>query len=366
MPNNPFAKRYAPAIESAARQIARELPAALDAEVVRQLGEAFATDAAQTGEALSLAGYLARWRRRALVQWIFAAPIIGASSLASFLPAPYQQIGAASAIGAGFYFSCEARRQRREISPILEAFARIQAAQSARALLDLWGTTAPLGNGSQPQPAPQERPMLPPETIKLFDWGELKRDPDGYPNLLVVGASGSGKTYSTERILSYLGTPTKVITTKRKPSQWNGLEVIGTPRDFEAIAEAFQVLTEEMESRMANLGREWEQQWVVVDELPAIAANVADTQRYLTTFIREARETRLRFAFLVQGRQVKTIGLEGQSDLRDNLTEILLGKFAVQRARELVGKRKAPQSLLDWCLSQSRPILVGDSPALCP
>lgn len=227
--NNLLKKRYAPAVEAAAKKIARELPAALDAQVLAEFADCLQREVSQSGEVVSLAGYLARWRRRAAFQW-FAATGITIGALASGLsPYPYQQIGLASIAGAGYCLSWQALKQREEIAPILEVMARIQAAQSSKALLDLWNSTAPLASIPQTQTAQLERPILPPETVKLFDWGELKRDPDGHPNLLVVGASGSGKTYSTERILRALGSPIQVITTKRKPNQWAGLKVVGAP-----------------------------------------------------------------------------------------------------------------------------------------
>jgi len=119
-----------------------------------------------------------------------------------------------------------------------------------------------------------------------------------------------------------------------------------------------------MQRRMQDLDANHAPKIVVLDEFPSITANIESATDIVTTLIREAREAKIRLFILSQGRQVKTLKLEGQSDLRENLTDILLGQFASDRAKELVGRKQAQPALLDWCRSQSRPILVADEPAL--
>jgi len=119
-----------------------------------------------------------------------------------------------------------------------------------------------------------------------------------------------------------------------------------------------------MQRRMQDLDANHAPKIVVLDEFPSITANIESATDIVTTLIREAREAKIRLFILSQGRQVKTLKLEGQSDLRENLTDILLGQFASDRAKELVGRKQAQPALIDWCRGQSRPILVADEPAL--
>lgn len=199
----------------------------------------------------------------------------------------------------------------------------------------------------------------------LFDWKALGKHPDQYPHLGILGSSGSGKTALTEWLLHLLpGQPT-VITTKRRPQQWRGLPVTGTPRDFPKIEETLKELVTLMGERTAELetmeGRDFEPLNVAIDEYPAINANIKETPRYITTLLREARETRIRLLILLQGQQVKTLGLEGQSDLRDCITFIRLGSFAVKHADKV-----CDTAVADWVQQQRYPCMVDDTPAFIP
>ncbi|MCT7955702.1 type IV secretory system conjugative DNA transfer family protein [Laspinema palackyanum] len=358
--------RYLPAINGLADRTAKDLHRSFESALLQKFAEKMKGADPDAG---AIAGSLARWRRRANHTAIGCA---GAGVLSLFFGAASQpgtpsRVGFSSlAVGAiaGAHIQ---RRSAEEIEPVLGIVARIQAHNSISPLMQIMNQPTTLQAHLVPEATVSGAIALPEAQPRFFNWDELK-DPDIYPHCLIIGPTGSGKTFSTERILKFLGSPARVITTKRKSDQWVGLEVIGHPRNFPAISEALEDSLEEMQSRLEAIDKPWEQQWNVIDELPAIVANLPETQDYLTTFIREARETRLRFMFLVQGAQVKTIGLEGQSDLRDNLLEIRLGRFAVDEAGAIARKTKSPeaQANLDWLKSQKYPLLVGDLPALLP
>ena len=357
--------RYLPAMNSLADRTAKDLQRAFESALLQKFAEKMKGG---NSEADAIAGSLARWRRRANYTAIGCAGagivslILGAVSP----PGSPSRVGFSSlAVGAIATGKIQ-RRSAEEIAPVLGVVAKIQAHNAISPLMQIMKPTT-ISAELVPSAIAPEAIALPESQPRFFNWEELK-DPDLYPHALIIGPTGSGKTFSTERILKYLGSPSRVITTKRKSDQWVGLPVIGHPRNFEAIAEALEDSLEEMQSRLEAIDKPWEQTWTVIDELPAIVANLPQIQDYLTTFIREARETRLRFMFLVQGAQVKTIGLEGQSDLRDNLLEIRLGRFAIDEAGAIARKTKSPESQanLDWLKSQKYPLLVGDLPALLP
>jgi hypothetical protein len=201
--------------------------------------------------------------------------------------------------------------------------------------------------------------------IQLFDWADLCNQPDRYPHLAILGSTGSGKTVLTEWLLHQMPGSSKVITTKRRPNQWRGLQVVGTPRNFEEIEEGLQQLLQMMGHRTGELERMEHGDFtpfnVAIDEYPAIAANLKGVAKYITTLLREARETRIRLLLLLQGQQVKTLGLEGQSDLRDCLSFLRLGTFAIKHANSVL-----PPDQAAWVAAQRYPCMVGDMPATVP
>lgn len=356
--------RYLPSINSLADKTAKDLQRSFESAILQKFAEKMRGG---NSEADAIAGSLARWRRRANHSALgcAGAGILSLICGAGSHPGSPARIAFASFSVGAIALGQVQRRSAEEIAPVLGIVARIQAHNSISPLMQIMQPT--ISAELVPGAIAPEVIALPEAQPRFFNWEEL-RDPDLYPHCLIIGPTGSGKTFSTERILKFLGSPSRVITTKRKSDQWVGLEVIGHPRNFEAIAEALEDSLEEMQSRLEAIDHPWEQSFTIVDELPAIVANLPQTQDYLTTFIREARETRLRFMFLVQGAQVKTIGLEGQSDLRDNLLEIRLGRFAIDEAGAIARRTKSPEAEanLNWLKSQKYPLLVGDLPALLP
>lgn len=356
-----IAARYSHLTHQLAKKSAQEIHSALDAEVIRELGESFARDASISGEAKSMVMYTSVWRKRS-IRTAYGLCIGGSIllGLACFNSGIERLVLVKGAIACCF----AARKQQataKEIEPILGILARLQAAQSAMALTKLWGKQPKAAKLAEPVTATTPEPIT--QSLKLFDLKELK-DPDRFPHFLVAGPTGSGKTYTTEKLIKLLNQDTLVITPKRKPDQWVGLEVIGAPRDFPAIEAALSQALDLMEERMADLGREHPQRIIVIDEWPAIAANVESAPTILKALVREARETRIRVMVLSQGRQLKTLNLEGESDLRENLIDIYLGGFAEERARELANNKRSPQPLvLEWASSCPRPLLVADKPA---
>jgi len=322
---NPLAAKYAQVTHRLAGRVARDIHSSLDAEVVRQLGESFSRDAAVSGEARNLSSYLARWRHRASVT---SAGLVLAGFVCLGLTAntrnPINRLITANGAIACWFGAKTQRRIVEESQPILGTLARIQAAQSAIALSQLWERP----NLSQlSEPVAVESPLRKEPGLRLFDLNRL-RDCDTYPHFLVCGGTGSGKTYTTERLVKFIGGDISVITTKAKSDQWQGLKVVGKGRDFPAIEKALISLLGEMNRRMQDLDANHQPKIVVLDEFPSITANIEAATDIVTTLIREAREAKIRLFILSQGRQVKTLKLEGQSDLRENLTDILLGQFA--------------------------------------
>ncbi len=202
----------------------------------------------------------------------------------------------------------------------------------------------------------------------LFDWNRLVTKPQVHAHIAIFAPTGGGKTLTGEWLADLIGQGhhIKVITTKRKSCHWRGMEVVGTPRNLETIAKETEQLKLEMISRMGNLDavESMPQLIRVFDELAAMVIEIKGFG--IGTFIREARETGIRIIALVHGEQMKLIGLEGESDTAEGLTQVRLGVFATDRARVLVSKGKLTDLDLEWLENQERPCLVDEQLAVIP
>lgn len=182
------------------------------------------------------------------------------------------------------------------------------------------------------------------------------------PHLLILGGTGDGKTTLVRYLLTLLQGGHLVLDPHGHARKWAGLPCVGIGRDFTAIADALDAVHRLMLSRFRELARgveEFPMVNVVIDEFPAIAAKcngeIKGTVPYL---LRESRKVGIRVIVLAQGAEVKTLGVEGEGSLRDQLEFIRLGKFALDYARQLQieGNLKG----------QNRPCLVGDEMAIVP
>jgi hypothetical protein len=357
---NPLSHKFSAITQKLATNAARDIHQSLDAEVVRQLGQAWAKDVNYSGEAHDLAGYLARWRKRAIGTSAGLAVagfgLIGITS--SIDNVAVRLLTVNGAICCWFGGRCQ-RRTIAEADPVLGTLARIQAAQSAIALTQLWDKQPALIR----QTAELEQPILD-EPITTFDWGDIDRNPDQFPHLMLLGKTGSGKSILAEWLLKKLGGKLTAITPHATPKDWQGVRVVGGGRDFDSISAEFDLLIEEMDRRYALYSdgvTDFEFWNVAIDELPAIVAQCENVPDQLKVLIREARKVRIRLLLLTQGAEVKALKMEGEGSVRDSLTFIRLGNFATDHARKLKDK-----SLVAWLQGSDRPCLVDDVPAVVP
>jgi hypothetical protein len=219
---------------------------------------------------------------------------------------------------------------------------------------------------------------LPPWKPDLFDWGRLVTEPDKHPHLILLGATGDGKTTLAEWLHGGMVGAKVAIHPHWQASDdptdspdfaYCG-QVIGGGRDFEAISAVMGDLHDEMSDR-AKLSKSALRQKpilaIAIDELPAISKNCGEAvTEQIISLLFEARKFRMRVVLLAQADSVKILGLEGQGAVRENLTYIRLGQCAIDHARWLINKKLARPELLEWMERQPRPCMVEDAPALVP
>ena len=110
---------------------------------------------------------------------------------------------------------------------------------------------------------------------------------------------------------------------------------------------------------------------VILDEYPAYGSRdgVKDCLKQL---IREARKAGIRLIILAQGYEVAALGIEGEGSLRENMTVIRLGDWAVTHATVQFNKYKAgSRGSIYWAdvrdnFKSVRCAMVEDLPAVVP
>lgn len=197
--------------------------------------------------------------------------------------------------------------------------------------------------------------------FRLFDWGDIKRHPDHYPHLLLLGKTGAGKTWLGERLLLLLGGDALVIHPHAAPRDFSGFKVIGGGRNYEAITNAIAALHSEMDLRYQRRDRgdeSYNPLTVLIDEFPSIAHFCGkDVVQQILALVREARKVQIRLVILSQGAEVKALGIEGQGSVRECFTFIRLKGFAEDAAR------KQDPAIASWIAQQRFPCMVENQPA---
>ena len=212
----------------------------------------------------------------------------------------------------------------------------------------------------------------------LFDWTKLISEANKYPHLLFLGSTGDGKTTLAEWLHEQMGGERVAIHPHWQdsndpldpPDFAYANHVIGGGRDFEAISTYISNLHSAMNFRSKLSKDELKRKRTtstLIDELPAVAKNCGTKAiEQIISLIFEARKFRIRLMLLAQADSVKILGLEGQGAVRDNLTYIRLGDYAIDHARWLINKKLAELDLLEWLENQTRPCMVEDQPAEVP
>lgn len=269
-----------------------------------------------------------------------------------------------------------------------------------------------------PSNNPTAKPSLMP--VEWFDWNEIVNQPDDFPHLAFVAKTGGGKSTIAEWMAGKLGGIVLAAAPHYKPGDFQTADIIvcqgrnyGTdareyritedkrgneviegeyPVSFQEIltgaeptyAQLMQSLIQEMTYRYRlrqngelSIGDNIEQGElprinVILDEYNAVA-RIKGFKECLAPLLREARKVGIRLFLLIQSDQVKSLGIEGEGDIRLNLSYVRMANSAKNYLRgKVLGMRQNHPDLNEWNelfseLSQSkRPCMVEDKPALVP
>ena len=229
--------------------------------------------------------------------------------------------------------------------------------------------------------------------IKHFDWKKLNTNPNKYVHLIIVGGTGDGKSFTTERLAPHLGGKVVVCNPHDKPGDFEGFpsycgsrnygnwkkdklpvipdkgqffqDFLDKKIDFDpSVCQFIKIIEQEMNRRyeLYHKGNfDYPMVNVILDEFCVASGKIDQGVEVVLDLIKEARKVLIRLFLLVKSDQVKTLKIEGQGDIRKSLTYVRLGEFAHKHSQKL-----GNLELYNWCLSQERPILVEDEPAILP
>lgn len=274
-----------------------------------------------------------------------------ALSLSAFIPSKLEakliNIGAAIAT-----FGISNRLDKlSELASGYEYRGHVQSASSYQA----WLTHA------MKPPARDIEIVAPPLPVKYADIeSSLKK-----PHLMILGETGSGKSTICKFLVSKVNAPCLIIDPHASPTDWRGFNVVGSGRNYGAIATEFDRLANLMQSRYEardNGVTQFEPLIVIIDEFPAIASSLGkgatDTVKLLA---REARKVSIRMCLLSQGAEVKTLGLEGEGSIRECFAMLRLGNFALSHGKALKDK-----SIGEALEHSDRPAMLDQLPCNLP
>lgn len=161
----------------------------------------------------------------------------------------------------------------------------------------------------------------------------------GAIHLLIVGETGSGKSVAANALLAGRAQSDLVcvIDPHATPADWGGVPAIGAGRTYAAIEAALGELLAEMSRRYDVRAKgqiDYQPLTIFVDELPAIMQHCATAKQFFGELVREARKVDMRLVCLTQSTRVKTLGIEGEGDVLENLMWLLLGEKATAASKD--------------------------------
>lgn len=146
-------------------------------------------------------------------------------------------------------------------------------------------------------------------------------------HVLIAGATGTGKTHTARYLLQARQT-VYVLDPHDDGTTWPvHCNVIGGGRDFATIAQTIQHMIDLMDNRyrQREMGAShFDPVTLAVDEIPAIVAHQPEISKLLMQIGMEGRKAGLYLVLLSQSVFVRSLGIEGQGDLRENFATVKL------------------------------------------
>lgn len=261
---------------------------------------------------------------------------------------------------AGFVLWRAVQLQRRPVITMDNGMNLLQQSRGFLAspqLLTITGPRHALPPGRAASDTHQASSMSPEEPIVL---PQVR-----HGHVMVAGETDAGKSSAARVLLAARRRVVVLDPHSVGSSDWGSAPVIGAGRDFEAIreymAEMRRLLHERYEQRAAGQ-IEFDPLTVAVDEMPAIVGAIGrDIETVWREWLREGRKVSLFLMLCTQSTRVKTLGIEGERDLLENFSYVLvLGDLARQEYGPLVVGMERPAILRTR--GRVRPVVIPQAP----
>ena len=175
----------------------------------------------------------------------------------------------------------------------------------------------------------------PSSLLTLANWLAIVNDkPDDAPHTLIVGTTGTGKTTLAQAIAAARTGKVVILDPKWKPGKWGGAPAVPIDGDgtYAQIETAIQSLLAELNRRLVAMKRgtsDFEPLTIIAEELPTLVDECPSAPTLFKQMGRLGRELRIRLIGLSQSERVRSLGIEGEGDAKDNYAIIRLGKAAI-------------------------------------
>jgi len=237
--------------------------------------------------------------------------------------------------------------------------------------------------------------VVPVRLPRWFDWGAIERDRTKYAHMLIANKTGGGKSTLAMALAKGFKSGNELAIAVAPHWQTGDFGtadlIVGSGRNYGVSAEEYEEkelkngdvkVTGEVEvpfreilggrrvtvcQFMRSLMNEMNERYQLVD---GVYRSKAENRPYLTVFldeypayatmpgvaeclkqlIRESRKVGIRLFILTQGTEVKTLGIEGEGSIRENLTFIRLGEWAIAHAHQLLNQQKAGSETYNFWL----------------
>lgn len=147
-------------------------------------------------------------------------------------------------------------------------------------------------------------------------------------HVLIVGPTGSGKTHALKYVLNQTSGEIHVLDPHNSPKKWpQNCQVHGGARNFNEIHTILELALKELQYRAEQLNKgvtDFEPLILALDEQPSLVSNVDNAEEAFSTISREGRKFGIFLYVATQSDRVKTLGITGEGDVRDNFAKVTL------------------------------------------
>jgi len=296
---------------------------------------------------------------------------------------PMSFMALASAVGANACFRSSTRTER-----LIDDFDNIASQSNQNAVYREFETVNTPAITLEPK---QESMSKMVSAVQVFEWKTIKTDPVNYPHIALLTKTGGGKSTLAQYLCTLCDGDTYALDPHYEAGSYSTADyIIGAGRNYgecttdeplvtvptpeTTIAQFFGWLEYEMNRRyqLDENGKRgtFKPINIVCDEFGSYA-NIKGIPQIFKTVLREGRKVGIRLIICIHGQQVKSLGLEGESDLRECISFVRLGVFALEYA-EMQIRNSKNGTLTRWektlakLESFERAALVDDIPALIP